>query len=278
MAYAYPSDASLDYFLCHYGKSKLLFRGPKQSLARPYLVTLGGTETYGKFLENPYPSVLGELAEVSVVNLGIMNAGIDVYLNDPDIIDIASDASLCIVQIVGAQNLTNPYYAVHPRRNDRFLRANPRLQAMYREVDFTEFHFTRHMLQTLYQVSPHRFVDVAVELQSIWITRMRHLLQSIKAPTLVLWMADKKPQKAKPGQPPYDDPILINAAMIDQVRGYANGYLEVVASPQAKDEDIEGMAFSSLERPAAEGVPGPLAHKEVAKAIAGAMVQMLDDP
>jgi hypothetical protein len=278
MAYAYPSDASLDYFLCHYGKSKLLFRGPKQSLARPYFAALGGTETYGKFLENPYPSALGELAEVSVVNLGIMNAGVDVYLNDPDIIDIASDASLCIVQIVGAQNLTNSFYAVHPRRNDRFLRANPRLQAMYREVDFTEFHFTRHMLQTLYQVSPHRFVEVAAELQSIWITRMRHLLQSIKAPTLVLWMADKQPQKAKPSQSPYDDPVLINAAMIEQVRGYANGYLEVVTSPTAKGEGIEDMAFSSLERPAAEGVPGPLAHREVAEAISDAMGRILGKP
>jgi hypothetical protein len=62
-----------------------------------------------------------------------------------------------VVQVLAVQNLSNPYYTVHPRRNDRFLRASARLQNLYQDVDFTEFHFTRHMLQTLQMVSAPRF-------------------------------------------------------------------------------------------------------------------------
>ena len=54
-----------------------------------------------------------------------------------------------MIQVSGAQNLSNRFHAVHPRRNDRFLRASTLLKTIYRDVDFTEFNFTRHLLTTL---------------------------------------------------------------------------------------------------------------------------------
>ena len=275
MAYAYPSDVSLDYYPCHYGTSKLMFRGPKQPLLRPYFVALGGTETYGKFVAEPFSSLLSAQCDRAVINLGCMNAGPDVFLNDPEVVGIASGAELTIVQIVGAQNLSNPFYAVHPRRNDRFLRANPRLQNMYREVDFTEFHFTRHMLQTLFQVCPRRFAELAAELQTTWVDRMSQLLRGIKGKTLLLWMGDHAPPDAGADDDPYSDPVLVHAGMIDAVRNHASAYLEVVTSHAASSEGVENMSFSDLERPAAEGVPGPMAHQEVADALADALRHLL---
>ncbi|RUS60278.1 hypothetical protein EGN72_10870 [Pseudorhodobacter sp. E13] len=274
MAFAFPGDFSLDYFPCQYGASKLVFRGPKHSLRQPYSVAIGGTETYGKFVPEPYSVLLAQLTGRSVVNFGYMNAGPDVFLHDPEVLDIAAHAELTIVQIVGAQNLSNRYYTVHPRRNDRFLRASVWLQKTFREVDFTDFHFTRHMLQSLYEVSPQRFREVAAELQATWVARMQLLLQSLKGPTLLLWMADRPPPAADAAMEPYSNPVLINAAMIDQVRGAASAYLEVVTSQQANDEGVDQMAFSAMDRAAAEGVPGPRAHREVAEAIADATRQL----
>lgn len=278
MAYAYPGEGSLDYYPCHYGASKLVFRGPKKSLSRPYIAMLGSTETYGKFIAAPYPAVLEEITGLRGVNLGWMNAGPDVFLNDPDVISIASGADLTIVQLFGAQNLSNPFYSVHPRRNDRFLRASPRLQNLYREVDFTEFHFTRHMLQSLHQVSPHRFAEVAAVLQATWIDRMVQLLQAIKGPKLLLWIGPNRPPQSKANVNPYSSPVLVNAAMINRLRGSATAYLEVVFSPEAIAEGVENMSFSPMERPAAEDVPGPLAHREVASALASAITHLLGSP
>ena len=39
MAYDNPGDGALDYFPCRYGKSKLMFRGPRRRLEAPYHVT-----------------------------------------------------------------------------------------------------------------------------------------------------------------------------------------------------------------------------------------------
>jgi hypothetical protein len=275
MTYAYAGEGSLDYSLCHYGASKLMFRGPRQGLARPYIAAIGGTETYGKFVPSPFPKVLEEIGGRGVVNFGLMNAGPDVFLNAPEVLEIASRAVLTVVQVVGAQNLSNGFYTVHPRRNDRFLRASPRLQNLYQEVDFTEFHFTRHMLQSLFQASPHRFVLVAAELQKTWLQRMALLLQSIKSPTLLLWMGDAAPPPVPLANSPYDKLPLVNTVMINTLRSQARAYLEVVASHDAAAEGVRNMSFGPLERSCAIGVPGPIAHREVAIAIANALPRLL---
>jgi hypothetical protein len=275
MTYAYSGEGSLDYSPCQYGASKLVFRGPKTGFARPYIAAIGGTETYGKFVEKPFPVVLEQIGGRSVVNLGLVNAGPDVFLNAPEVLEIASRAVLTVVQVVGAQNLSNSYYTVHPRRNDRFLRASSRLQALYHEVDFTEFHFTRHMLQNLFQVSPHRFVEVAAELQAVWGARMVQLLRAIRAPTLLLWMGEDPPLQNAAVTSPYDAQVLVNSGMIDKLRGHASAYLEVVASQDAVTDAAQNMLVSPMQRSCAANLPGALAHKEVAIAIANALPRLI---
>lgn len=276
MTYAYSGEGSLDYYPCQYGASKLVFRGPKKGFARPYIAVIGGTETYGKFVKNPFPKVLEEIGGCSVVNFGLMNAGPDVFLNAPEVLDIASGAVLTVVQTVGAQNLSNSFYSVHPRRNDRFVRASSRLQNLYHEVDFTEFHFTRHMLQNLFQISPHRFVEIAVELQSTWAQRMVQLMRAIRGPTLLLWMGNAPPPQAAAATAPYDAQILVNAGMVGKLRSHASAYLEVIASAAAVAEGTGSMSFGPMEHSVAVNVPGPLAHREVAIAIANTVPRLIN--
>ena len=58
MAYEKLGHSPLDYMPCRYGASKLLFRGPRRVLEAPYVACLGGTETYGKFIEAPFPALI----------------------------------------------------------------------------------------------------------------------------------------------------------------------------------------------------------------------------
>ena len=66
----------------------------------------------------------------------------------------ANGRPLTVVQVMGANYLSNRFYSVHPRRNDRFLRASTVMQAIFNDVDFSDFTFTRHMLGALYELSP----------------------------------------------------------------------------------------------------------------------------
>lgn len=268
MSYAGAGESPLDYLPCRYGKSRLMFRGPRRDLGAPYVAVFGGTETYGKFIPEPYPALVESQTGLRMVNLGCVNAGPDVYLNDPVVMDIAAKARATVIQLPGAHNLTNRFYAVHPRRNDRFLRAAPLLQTIFREVDFTEFHFTRHMLQTLYAVSPDKFAVLADELRSAWVARLRTLLARLPTRTVLLWMADHAPQPANAAVNLAQEPFLINAAMIDALRPACAAVVQVVTSPQARAQGVAGMAFGPLDAPAAQGLPGPALHAEVAAALA----------
>lgn len=45
----------LDYKLVTYEGSPMRFRGPQIDLTKPFLLCLGGSETFGKFVPQPYP-------------------------------------------------------------------------------------------------------------------------------------------------------------------------------------------------------------------------------
>ncbi len=264
MAYVFPGEGSLDYFPCRYGSSRLLFRGPRRDIDRAYVAVLGGTETYGKFVPRPFPDLIERELGLPVANLGCMNAGPDVFLNESTVTEIAARASVTVVQILGAQNLSNRYYAVHPRRNDRFLGATPLLRAIYPRVDFTEFNFTRHMLMSLQQASSDRFEVLAEELRAAWVTRMKLLLSRLGRRIILLWVSDQAPPSPTRRVDLAHNPLLIDSEMICAVQAPVAGYVEAVFSPAALSQGVDGMAFAPMEAPAAAGLPGPAAHQEVA--------------
>jgi len=102
--------------------------------------------------------------------------GADCRLNDPLLLEQAHKARAFVMLLPPLGNLGNPFYSVHPRRNDRFLAARPTLKALYPEVDFTEFGFTGHMLGTLAGTCPARFAEVHRLLRLTWRERLAALL------------------------------------------------------------------------------------------------------
>lgn len=275
MAYVFPGAGALDYFPCSYGNSRLLFRGPRRDIERAYVAVLGGTETYGKFVPDPFADLIERDLGLPVANLGCINAGPDVFLNEQAVTKIAAQACVTVVQVLGAQNLSNRYYAVHPRRNDRFLGATPLLRAIFPRVDFTEFNFTRHMLMALQRASADRFEVVAEELRAAWVARMKLLLARLPGPVILLWIADTAPPSPAHRVDLARHPMLVDTEMVAAVRGGKNAYVEAVISPEALSQGVEGMAFAPMEAPAAAGVPGPAAHREIADLLLPVIHKML---
>jgi len=265
MTFDYLGESALDYDPCHYGSSKLIFRGPQRSLKGGYCAVIGGTETFGRFVEEPFPALLEAISGRKIVNLGCMHAGPDVFANDPSVMDICVQADVTIVQLMGAQNMSNRFYSVHPRRNDRFLKATKLLRSIYKEVDFTEIHFTGHLLSTLEKASADRFKMVREELQKQWVSEMKALLDKISGKVVLLWLSDRAPDAAKSEISPFQDPVFLNRQTIDKLTTCANGLVEVVVSPQEISAGHERMIFTQLEEAAARQMLGPIAHQEAAR-------------
>ena len=273
MAYAYAGEESLDYLPCRYGRSRLLFRGPRRDVSGRYAAVLGGIETYGRYVPRPYPVLVEAALGMPVVNLGCPNAGPDAWLADPAVMEIVTRAAVVVVQVPGAADLTNRLYAVHPRRNDRFLRASPLLQAIYRGVDFTDFSFTRHLLQSLHAAGEARFALVAEELRAAWIARMGNLLAQVPGRKVLLWMADHVPGPRR--DVPQGEPVLVDAAMMETAGAQADAVVCAVASARARAQGVAGMVFPAMSEPAARGLPGVAVHEEVAATLLPVLQEML---
>lgn len=262
--------AGLTYAPCRYGMSRILFRGPKRRLDTPYVAFVGGTETFGKFIDRPFPALIEREIGRTCVNFGTVNGGVDAFVNDPTIMAACHDAQLTVVQIMGANFLSNRFYSVHPRRNDRFLRASTVLQAIYSDVDFSDFTFTRHMLGRLLELSPERFDIVVHELREAWIARMRNMLGQIGPKSVLLWFGreemsnDPWNMSARPLQA---DPLFITESMINELRPMVLDVITVTPSEIALRQGTKGMYFSGVQEKAASEMLGVACHSEVSSAL-----------
>lgn len=261
------SEAVIDYKPWRHGASRLAFRGPGQRLDEPYVAIVGGSETFGKFVEYPFVDLLRAEIGMPVVNLGVMHAGLSLIIDDPTIIDIASKAQMTVVQVLGATNMSNRFYSVHPRRNDRFVSASKRMQVLFPDVDFTDFNFTGHLLAALEKAGHPAFDDLVYELKSAWVQRMQSILGSIHGERLLLWMSERRPEE--PSCADYViDPLFVDRDMLEALSPSIGGIVEVVANKHSRDEGLSGKLYQTSDELAAAAMPGPAFHRQTAAALA----------
>lgn len=229
------------------------------------MACVGGTETYGRFVSDPYPAVLERRLGGACVNFGSINSGLDSILNDPELMRLASAAEACVVQLPGAQNLSNRLYRVHPRRNDRFLEASKLLARLYDDVDFTEFHFNKHLLTRLQELSQGRFEIVREELKQAWVARMRTLIEAIDGQVLLLWLR-YAPSEAD-DEPLGSEPLMVNRAMVDSLQGLVASVIELPVKMAGESDELGDMVFGTMQEPAAEHMIGPATHEIIAESV-----------
>lgn len=261
------AEGGLDDARYRCGTSKLPFRGPHRRPGGRYVVAVGGTETFGKYVDRPYPDFLEDRIGLPVINFGAVNAGIDVFVSQRMVLDACSGSQAVVLQAMGAHNLSNRFYCVHPRRNDRFLRASPELRALYPDIDFTDFAFTRHLIRTLVDTDPDRFAVVKAELCAVWLARMTAFLVAVPAPVVLLWMAGRLPDDPCTVDH-VADPLFVTDEMIEVIRPLLAG---IVIAPRC------GTSASCRSTAVVCGHPGTRVaamvpdaglHRDVAQAVA----------
>ncbi len=236
------------------------------------MVFLGGSDTFGRYVERPFPRILEEMTGVTTLNLGMPNGGVDGYLTAPDLLRIASRASVVVVEISGTHGVSNCYYTVHKRRNDRFLRPTVQLRALYPEVDFTEFSFIRHMMGHLRHLCPVRFQTVQAKVQAAWTQRMAELIEAIAAPVILNWV--KRQDSAKEEM----DETGITDEMVQALRPRAASVVISRPSPKVLAEGCDGLIFPMEEAVSAAHALPSAAHWELAQILRPVLDRTMERP
>lgn len=277
MKYETLAPPALDYLPCRYEGSRTFFRGPKKPLVGEYVAFLGSSETYGKFVERPYVERIEDRIGTTCVNLGCVNAGIDVFLHDEDLGAVCQRAKMTVVQVMGAQNMSNRFYSVHPRRNDRFVKASVLMQAIFNGIDFTDFNFTRHMLTSVQQRAPERFRVLRDELQEAWVARMRLLVRGLGSRVVLLWVGAEAPgtNSSELANELAREPLFVTRDMIEKIRPHVEDVIEVPLSAHARATGLTDMVFERHEEAAARLNLNVASHTEVAELTAHRLQGML---
>ena len=176
------------------------FVGQNGRLMGATSLTIGSGQTYGKYVEVLFVDALEAQIGEAVVNLGVMQAGLTATADSPDILPVTSNARMTLVQILDAQNMPNPFYSVHPRRNDRFVSASVTVQRLFPSVDFTGSHVTGHLLGALADTAQSALQSVVSELKIAWVSRLKMIVKSISGDTALLWTAERRPEDPLLGQ------------------------------------------------------------------------------
>lgn len=275
MTFEQLNSPGLDYLSCRYEGSKLMFRGPRKRLDQPYVAMIGGTDIYGRFCETPVSEMLEVSTGLPIVNLGHLNAGVDAFMNDPAILMICRNAAVTVIQVMGAQNMSNRLYSVHPRRNDRLVAQSNFLKTLYREPDYTQYHFTRHLLCGLQDISRDRFALVAEELGTAWVARMKSLIAQIGGEICLLWMSDRAPSEVGTSDPLGHDPLFVGSEHIDALQQDLAAYVEIVSTTDELEAGRERMVFSAYEEPVAREVLGPIVYEAAARSLAPVILELV---
>ena len=254
----------LDYQMCLYDGCRLSFRGPTISMAEPYIAVLGGTEVFGRFVKHPFPELIHEWTGLPVANFGVAQAGLSLFSEEPWLLDAASRSDLTILQILGAQNMSNRLYSVHSRRNDRFLSVSPALREMYPGVDFSQINFTGHLLETL-AMDEVAFSSLVKELKWAWVQRMRRVVSILRGDVMLLWMSDRNPDEGGASRDSCE-PLFIDREMLDALSDDVAGTVEIVTD--RNPSKLNEMVIVDGEADAALCLPGPKDHIRAAEAVA----------
>ena len=262
--------ALLERETCRYGYSQMAFRGPEADLTQPYLAFLGTTETLGPFVTRPFPYLVSEACDLECVNLGVRNAGPDVFLNDPELLRLAQGAEAVVLEVMGVANLSNAFYQVHPRRNDRFIRAHQALYDLAPGLDTTDIHFTGHLLKEVTRLAPKAAPALIKSLQATWSERMKQLIAAFDVPVHVVRFATQ--------ETPVETTRLIEPLMLASLVSVAASVTRITPSDEALAEGTDEMFFAKHEARAAHVMLSNAAHHEAAETIAKVIRRKIKEP
>lgn len=203
----------------------LLLRGPQPAnlAAGLYMVFIGAAQTFGRFCEQPFPTLLGRRLGLSVLNLGRGGAGPSFFSQDNDtLLEYVNGARVAVIQVMSGRSTSNSQF--ESRGLGHYRRRSDGAQMGCDEA-----------FRALLAEHPVGYVKALVaETRENWIEEYRELLRRIRVPKILFWFSTRHPAY----QERYGDvnglygafPQLVSAWMIDRIRPYGDAYVECVSS------------------------------------------------
>ena len=215
------------------------YRGPAIDLTKPYVACIGGAQTFGRFVQTPFPHQLSERLGCQVLNLGLGGAGPRFALL-PKVLPLLQGARLVVVQMFSGRSASNSIVdnSLRGRNGGRDQRTGDWVstEQVFRQVFESG---DRDAMERLVEETRTDYVETMVELG-----------RELTCPSVLLWMSRRKPRY----ELKWDDmfgimrhyPQLIDDKCLEQIIPAYDEFVDATSEaglPQRlwqADESVEG--------------------------------------
>ena len=260
----------VDYQLCKMDGIHLPLRGPiTWDGTSKFIAFVGAAQTFGRYCAHPFPNLIGDKLNLSLINLGHAGAGPALFIRKP-CLNLLSSAQVVVVQVmsgrsVGTTLLDNPQANGLLRRRDL---PNDPLSLWHVAWDKALRDYGSEFISYLVE-----------ETRATYVAQMRMLLRAIKAPKILLWFAKRKPEYVD-DYSHFDGfffgfPHMVNDKVVAELRPFCDQFVEVVSrrgAPQKLVNRFDGSFYrvssESEERQSLDNYyPSPEMHEDAAEAL-----------
>lgn len=218
------------YYLIEYDPSPapglgFLCRGPVPEQNAPYIAFVGASQTFGAFVQTPFPQRTAENLDAQAFNLGRGGAGPSFFSRHDAALDVVRKADAVVVQAMAAR-----------------MEGNSRMESVEGRalVHFQDGGETLPMdcdtawRRIVEQETPDRVLELVAESRRSWLSAMRTIAEAAQGPSVLVWFSERTPDYEVNLRDQYAlfnaFPHLVDRAMIDEARTFFSDYVEVVSS------------------------------------------------
>ena len=196
------------------------FRGPAIDLDKPFVAFLGAAQMFGRFVETPVATLLGQKLGLPVLNIAIGAAG-PRHFDKPFYLDVLNRAEAVVLQVVSGRSVSCSLFDNSPQ--GKHMGVTPLLPQPVRAEDFLE-----KAAQTL---SSQEFARILTEMRADYMACFHALLDKILPPRLLFWFATRAPGDESPAltaKAALDSrfPHHVTATMVAELAARCEGYVE----------------------------------------------------
>ena len=247
----------VDYQLYQLPGTELKFRGPPSTLSPSEFVScLGAAQTFGCFVEQPYPLLLQKQLGVPTLNLGYGGAGPQFFNRHPELIEVVNRGRLAIVQVMSGRSEDNSRFAsgglelLTRRADGKQMSADAAwrsvLEARYLWKRFpVGKSIARWLCRTWGTADARRLLQ---ETRQNWIENYKLLLGAFRVPTVLLWFSKRTPEFHDSFEDLHEFmgvyPQFVSREMVEQIASHADHFVECTTqrgSPQQLRSRFDGM-------------------------------------
>lgn len=164
----------------------LALRGPQCDLhAENCISFIGAAQTFGRFVKQPFAHQVGQFLERPIANLGVSGAGVEFYLQRPELMALLKNSDTVIVQGMSARSVSAGVFKTARNNGVLQFQSGPRDgQSFMAEEAY-------RILKTEY--GEHALMAQRQAVQEKWLGQHRALAAQISGRKVFLWLSNVAP-------------------------------------------------------------------------------------